>query len=133
MNITYKNYKRLPRKISRLFPVLYEGMEIHCEGDEFCWAIMYEGDVVGCTYGTIEKIEIDKDGELRSEVCIFKFEVRKTWRKMGVGRALFNHIVEKYKPYKVTLNYLDIDAYNYWHHLGFKRVRGCELLQIKMK
>ena len=130
-NIRYRFYQKPPDYIKRHFPILFKSWNIECEKDEFCWLMLDGKTPIACVYGDIEEFLIDAKGSFRSHLSIFKFEVRKTYRRLGYGRIFFNWILHKYDAYKVGLNFLDDDALKFWHKMGLKRQRGTDYLVKK--
>lgn len=128
--IEYKAYNKMPKYISKKFPVLFDGMYFTVSETDYLF-IAWIGDVpIGGIYGSIEGFKMVK-GELRPEVFVNKFEIIEDERGKGYGTRMFEFLVKKYNPLLVNLYALDDDALRFWRKLGFRRESKNDTILIK--
>lgn len=130
MKLIYKQF--IPYTVGRHFPVLF-GCSLHFDTlSEFAYVLYNEHYPVGCIYGELTNCVFDRNtGQIKHDIVIHKFEVRKRQRGKGYGRIMYEKLVEKLKPNEITLYYLDNDALNFWKHMGFKKCKGTDELYRK--
>lgn len=115
--IHFKVFKKLPRYISKSFPVLFNSPS-ECNEDE-CIIVMYEDVLpIGCCCIESEDSIIDNNGNIKINLHIHKFEIRPRYRGKGYGKQMFKHIT-KFPINKISLVYLDEPALLFWKSLGF--------------
>ena len=131
MELVFK--KTIPSYVSKHFKILF-GDRFELDHDNEFAYVLYDGDYpVGCVYGEVIDYIFDKHtGKIRPYIAIHKFEVRKNMRDKGVGRIMYNTLLETLNPYLITLYFLDDNALEFWKHMGFKRHRKSDQLYCKI-
>lgn len=113
-----------------VFPELKKSEDEKIKEDLIAWFKNYP---VGCVYGEVVDYIFDKHtGKIRPYIAIHKFEVRKNMRGKGIGRIMYNTLLETLNPYLITLYFLDDNALEFWKHIGFKRHRKSDQLYCKI-
>ena len=132
MKLIYKRF--IPYTVGRHFTVLF-GCSLRFDTpSEFAYVLYNEQYPVGCVYGELINCVFDRNtGEIKHDIVIHKFEIRRRQRGKGYGRVMYEQLVEKLKPNEVTLCYLDENALNFWKHMGFKKRKGTDELYYKFK
>lgn len=128
-DVSFKFLKHLPKSLSSKFPVLFNGNIIDCDDLEFIFLIYDNNNSpVGCAYGEISDCRIH-NGNLRPAILIHRFETNTTGQ--GYGRQLFEHILQLYNPYFITMSYLNGKSISFWKHMGFHLSRKSHILYQK--
>ncbi len=121
--VHFKIRKNLPLYISKLFPELF-GVRSYCDDEEFIVLIYETNTPVGCCLCQTEDPVIDKEGNIKINIKINRFEIRKSKQRKGYGTQLFNWVVTKFNVHKVSLLYLDDNAKKFWKAMGFHKESG---------
>lgn len=131
MKLIYKRF--IPQKVGIHFPILFGCSYYMDNASEFAY-VLYIGRnyPVGCVYGELIGCKFDeKTGNIKHDIIIHKFEVRKNLYGIGYGRIMYEQLVEKLNPNEIILNYLDKEALSFWRHMGFKKRRDTDELYHK--
>lgn len=116
---TFKPYRKLPVGIGKRFELFDNGYGEQASANEFIYVMSVDDKVVGCVFGRVEDIKMDKECNITTVIHINKIEVKKEERGKGYGKAMVEFVVSKYKPLEIRLFPLD-EAIKFWRHLGFK-------------